>query len=348
MILNILIVSKYNWKSRKAKHEAIKKLMLLSPDIEDVIFTVEKRDVGKPETYVDEKGKTRIRESWFEENISKMAKAQGFTHAGFQFSDADGKKWGIASGHRGLNFNDGDFFGEFWVKSNENSKRIYSDGMVRDMYETVVPHEVGHEITREGLTTMEMHDYDFQLKINRIEVFYATLRIKKESLIFTLWQRIFNLTGIKKLIEQPMLPIKDFEKVSQHFLNPDPMYKSGVHNGTDWAVPVGTPVFAPLDGYISTVFKNHTELGNACYFHFKFQGKQYVFRLLHLKEVPKVRTILKGEIFCFTGNTGKTKGKGHLHGDLWRGNVVNTSLIKSKKGVMENLIDPYKFFKGII
>jgi len=344
MIYKILIISKYDWKSRNLKHEAIRKLFKLCPDIEDVQFTVKKTDLGTPETYTDKYGKQRIQEQWFEKNISKNAKAQGFTHAGFQFSDADGKKWGIASGHRGLNFRDGDFFGEFWIKAIETSTRKYSDGMVRNTYVTDVSHEVGHEITRQGLTTMEMHDYDFQGKINNIETFYAQLRITKPSIIHALYQRILNLKML--LMEKPMLPVQAFEKVSQHFLVPSNAYESKVHNGTDWAVPIGTPVYAPLNGYISTVFKNHKSLGNACYFHFKCEGNDYSMRVLHLSKVPIIRTYLKGEIIGYSGNTGQSKGP-HVHIDLWKGNFINTALIRSKQGVMANLIDPYKFFKGI-
>ncbi len=348
MRLKILIISKYAWKSRAEKHKAIKDLMLLCPDIEDVEITFRKEDLGTPTVYVDGEGQVRISEKWFEETISRKAKAAGYTHAGFQFSDADGKKWGIKSGHRGTNYYDGDFFGEFWVKCNETSKRKYVNDEERFTYVVDVPHEIGHEFQRQGLTELYIHDFDYDWKINSIEEFYKQLRITKQSVIYTLFNRILDLTKIKALlIEKPMLPIKNFETVTQKFLSPNRHYRSGLHVGTDFAVPIGTPVYAPLNGYISTVFKNHKSLGNACYYHFSYNGKEYSLRVLHLSRVPVVKTYLKGEIIAYTGNTGDSSGP-HLHLDLWRGRTINTAKVYTRQGVLDNLIDPYAFFKGII
>jgi murein DD-endopeptidase MepM/ murein hydrolase activator NlpD len=162
-----------------------------------------------------------------------------------------------------------------------------------------------------------------------------------------LYKKILNLTTIKKFLETPMLPIKNFESISQHFLIKNSTYKSGYHPGTDWSVPVGTPIFAPCNGYISRVFKNHPTMGNACYFIFKYQDKDYTMRVLHLSKVPILSTYLKGEIIAISGNTGKSDGP-HVHIDLWKNKVVDTALLYTKQGVVNNLIDPYKFFKGII
>lgn len=347
MIPKLLIVSKYDWKTREKKHEEIKQMFLLCPDIEDVQITFRKQDLGKPETYVDGEGKTRISENWFEENISRVAKAQGFTHAGFQFSDADGKKWGIGKGHRGSNFNDGDFFGEFWIKCNEDSKRNYVNGVrQRNTYVTDIPHEVGHEFKRGGFTDLDIHHFDYQSKINNIEEFYRLLEIKQTSYIEHLYQQVIFLMGLKELLEKPVLPIKDFEKVSQHFLEPNTAYKSKVHNGTDWAVILATPIYAPQNGYFSRIFKNHPSMGNCGYFHFKQAGVDYSMRIMHLSKVPVIKTYLKGEVIAYSGNTGNSTGP-HVHIDLWKGNVIDPAKIYTKLGVMENLLDPYKFFKGI-
>lgn len=178
-------------------------------------------------------------------------------------------------------------------------------------------------------------------------MFFRKLRITKPSVLHTLWMRVMNMTGIKHLIERPMLPLKDFERVTQHFLVPNYSYVSKVHNGTDWGVSIGTPFYCPLDLYVSRVFANHKSLGNACYCHFIYKGKQYSMRVLHLSKVPKVKTYLKGEVLGYSGDTGQSTGP-HVHVDLWRGNTINTALILSKKGVLENLVDPYKFFKGLV
>lgn len=195
MTLNILLVTQYRWDSRTRKNNALKNLLMLCPDFTDVQITMEYRNLGKPDMYTNSRGSQSIKESWFEKHISSQAKADGYTHAGFIFSVEDGNRWGISHGHRGSNFVDKDFFGEFWVKVNEGSTRSYHDGR-RNTYETTVPHEIGHEIKRQKLTEMKIHDYDYQSTINNIERFFSELRITKQSQIDVLFGRTVDLMGI--------------------------------------------------------------------------------------------------------------------------------------------------------
>jgi len=74
-------------------------------------------------------------------------------------------------------------------------------------------------------------------------------------------------------------------RVSQNFLQEDDFtrktYKSGVHFGTDFATPVGTPLYSPCEGKIADVVLNHASLGN-CIF---FENGSHVIRFLHLSKV---------------------------------------------------------------
>jgi hypothetical protein len=194
MILNILVVTKYKWKSRDAKHARIKNTFMQKGNgITDVKFTTLYKDVGTPEMYVDTLGKRRIREEWFEKNISIDAKMKGFNAVVFQFSTEDGKAWGIDAGHRGSNYRDKDFFGECWVKCNENSRRKYKKRRERDMYEVLVPHETGHELKNQGFTTLDMHNFDYRSEINKIEEFYKQIRITTEQEQISIKGRILDL-----------------------------------------------------------------------------------------------------------------------------------------------------------
>ncbi len=166
MKLNILIVSKYHWASRLKKHEEIKRILKLGK-FENVTIDTVKKDLKKPEI-VNE----RITEGWFEHNISREAKLQGYDFAIFQFSHADGKRWGIESGVRGTNFIDKDFFGEAWVCSDEDSIIKFRNGTERDKYSKTVPHEIAHELKRQGYTKLDIHDYDYKNTINNLEQFY--------------------------------------------------------------------------------------------------------------------------------------------------------------------------------
>ena len=85
----------------------------------------------------------------------------------------------------------------------------------------------------------------------------------------------------------------------------------GRHLGYDYAIPVGTPVYAPEAGTIRLVnysasIGNNIELGSAGYYH----------RFAHLNSVSvKVGQVVKeGQLIGYSGNTGKTTGP-HLHHD---------------------------------
>ncbi|MFT5807875.1 MAG: murein DD-endopeptidase [Moritella dasanensis] len=93
------------------------------------------------------------------------------------------------------------------------------------------------------------------------------------------------------------------------------------HNGTDFAVPIGTPVYATGDGVVSRVL-NHKYAG--LYIEIS-NGQTYRTRFLHLSKVlvKKGQRIKRGQKIALSGNTGRTTGA-HLHYELHvRGRAVN-------------------------
>ena len=138
-------------------------------------------------------------------------------------------------------------------------------------------------------------------------------------------------------------PLDNFDIVSQGFGIPNTHYHSGIHNGTDFPVPIGTPIYAPTDGEIYKVYQNHITMGNACYFTFTFQGTQYWSRFLHLNAVPTIGTYTEGDVIAHSGDSGDSTGA-HLHLELWKV-PINTLLLYSTQNVLRNLLDPYKWFK---
>lgn len=222
MILNILIVTKYQWMSRDKKHAQIKKtFMQRGNGITDVKFTTLYKDVGIPEIYIDSVGKPRIKEEWFEKNISIEAKMKGFNSVVFQFSTEDGRIWGIDAGHRGANFRDHDFFGECWVKCNENTRRKYKKRKERDMYEILIPHEMGHEFKNQGFTLLEMHDFDFQSEINNIESFYKQICITIKQEEISKRGRILDLKLILTMFNTLFGQKKDLYQAALKFVGTD-------------------------------------------------------------------------------------------------------------------------------
>lgn len=222
MKLNILVVTKYKWDSRDKKHQDIKKIMMQKGNgIDDISFTVKYADLGTPTMYVDNLGVRRIEHNWFEKNISQPAKMEGFNVAVFNFSDIDGLNWGIAKGHRGSNIRDGDFFGECWIKCDENSYRDYKKGRDRLTYVVDVPHEIGHELNVQGLTGLNVHRYDYQRALNNIEKFYKEVRITTEGEINSMYGRILDLRRIVSMFNTLFAPKKDLYQSALKYVGTD-------------------------------------------------------------------------------------------------------------------------------
>lgn len=82
------------------------------------------------------------------------------------------------------------------------------------------------------------------------------------------------------------------------------------HNGTDFATPIGTPVYATGDGVVKRVVRHryaglYVEIAH---------GQKYRTRFLHLSKalVRKGQTVKRGQKIALTGNTGRSTGA-HLH-----------------------------------
>lgn len=134
------------------------------------------------------------------------------------------------------------------------------------------------------------------------------------------------------------LPDAYKDKVSQPFKNPDTGYRSGVHPGTDWAVPVGTPVYAPTNLTIYHRVLGHTTMGNAIY----CKNDDYYFRFMHLSKAMQAGEYKQGEVIGYTGNTGWSTAP-HIHVDVWT-IPIDARKIYTRSGVDACLIDPVTVF----
>lgn len=111
-------------------------------------------------------------------------------------------------------------------------------------------------------------------------------------------------------------PVSKKYRISSHF-NPKrrhPITKLiRPHNGTDFATPPGTPVYATGDGIVTEV-KKHRYAG--LYIKIK-HGQKYRTRFLHLKKsfVRKGQTVARGQKIALSGNSGRSTGP-HLHFEL--------------------------------
>jgi murein DD-endopeptidase MepM/ murein hydrolase activator NlpD len=89
------------------------------------------------------------------------------------------------------------------------------------------------------------------------------------------------------------------------------------HNGIDVAAPIGTPVYSPADGKISSIYE-HATGGKTLIMH-DTQGIRYGF--CHLDEycVKVGDNIKKKQLIAKSGNTGRSTGA-HLHFTVKIGN----------------------------
>lgn len=109
--------------------------------------------------------------------------------------------------------------------------------------------------------------------------------------------------GDNPLAGDSMLPVKG--KISSPF----GMRQRGMHNGTDFAVPIGTPVVAPDDGVVWMAGSN----GNAGIMVAINSGNTQ-HKLMHLSQVKVApgEKVKKGQVVGLSGNTGLSTGP-HVH-----------------------------------
>ena len=102
------------------------------------------------------------------------------------------------------------------------------------------------------------------------------------------------------------------------------------HNGTDFGVPVGTPVYAPADGVVE---RCTYQSAAGYYIVIKHQGA-YSTVYMHLSKilVKPGQTVKANQRIALSGNTGRSTGP-HLHYELRINNVpVNAMKVTLPSG----------------
>ena len=105
----------------------------------------------------------------------------------------------------------------------------------------------------------------------------------------------------------------------------DPVYGGKArHNGLDFAIEVGNPVYSTGDGVVEEVTVNYSRRGFGCYV-LVDHGFGYKTRYAHLSSVyvQQGMKVKRGDFLGKTGNTGKSSGP-HLHYEvIYMGRPVN-------------------------
>ena len=148
-----------------------------------------------------------------------------------------------------------------------------------------------------------------------IEGFVYDGAIRKQS-AFLFDGSYFDADGesLEKAFQR--IPLKRRYRISSGF---NPKRKHPVtglirpHNGTDFSVPIGTPVLAAGDGVVTRVIK-HRYAG----LYIEIQhNRKYTTRYLHLSKayVRKGQKVSRGQKIAASGNSGRSTGA-HLHYEL--------------------------------
>jgi murein DD-endopeptidase MepM/ murein hydrolase activator NlpD len=112
------------------------------------------------------------------------------------------------------------------------------------------------------------------------------------------------------------VPVDKFIKISSPF-GTRRSYDGGpfvsYHEGTDFAVPAGTPVYAPADGVV-VVAEPLSVRGNAVVIDHGWGVFTGLYHLSEIKVTPG-QTVKQGDLVGLSGNTGLSTGA-HLHWDI--------------------------------
>lgn len=323
MTLKILLLTNQSWKTWPKKIAAIEGGLSLAKGIKPVVDLRIDADMTRPT--IDER--RRITSEWFD---GIQRRYPGYHAYIVHFSRKDGRLWNLVDGVRGSHVKDDDAPGEMWICADEDDEIIFPNGKRVNRFVKVALHEFSHWFAWGLGVKDETHHWDYS-RYNIHGVF------KNYRFTPSFWEK---LVARLMPLHHPLGANRN--TISQAFGVRNPRYKSGIHMGTDYAVPVGTPVYAPTVGQVTRVWENHPTMGNALLFEFAVGNQRYVLRALHLREVPKRGIRGRGQIIGYTGNTGASTGP-HAHLDTWR-NAYRPEFLSSEQTVRENLVDPEILF----
>lgn len=121
------------------------------------------------------------------------------------------------------------------------------------------------------------------------------------------------------------------------------------HIGSDFTVPIGTPIYAPEDGEMLKVIFNGAR-GNTGIYDF-YHGGDWGIEFCHLRELPHLGTFKRGDLIAYSGFTGAAATGPHLHVTLHKDCLVTKDyeLLTSEAAYTKlvasgQLVDPYKWF----
>lgn len=139
---------------------------------------------------------------------------------------------------------------------------------------------------------------------------------------------VASLTGTQKAFVMKFVPngypLEHFNRISADYgyrIHPI-FFTRHLHTGVDFAVAIGTPVYATADGVVQTA---NFSTGGYGYLVKIDHSLGFMTYYAHLNKivVQKGMFVKRGQVIAYSGNTGNSTGP-HLHYEMrFLGNVVN-------------------------
>lgn len=170
---------------------------------------------------------------------------------------------------------------------------------------------------------LEGYDNSTMIKesAQRIDIISKRLVVQSKSL-----DEIANLAKEKEELLKTIPAIqpiqnKDLSRVASGYgmrVHPILKYRK-MHNGMDFTAPPGTPIYATGDGKVTKAGLG-SGYGKMVIIEHGFGYKTY-YAHMSKYNTKKGRTVKRGEIIGYVGNTGLSSGP-HLHYEVWKNGVV--------------------------
>lgn len=118
------------------------------------------------------------------------------------------------------------------------------------------------------------------------------------------------------------------------------------HEGVDWGIPVGTPIYAVADGEVFFINRNPDPKFSpyGIYVHLKHQGGQYETIYAHLSQVMvgENQQVKAGDVIALSGHTGRSTGP-HLHFTLKKRDAT----ARGETDYNKNVVNPHPYLDAI-
>ena len=130
--------------------------------------------------------------------------------------------------------------------------------------------------------------------------------------LFAQWDRLDNSTPAAARVSVPSrMPLEDTKLTSDYGMRTHPVLGGRrSHKGVDLAAPVGTPIYATADGYVSKAewFSSYGKYVSIEH------GANLQTRFAHMSDIAVAAgtRVKKGDIIGYVGTTGRSTGP-HLH-----------------------------------